>query len=160
MTTFHGRRQNGFTLLEVLVAVLILTVGLLGMAGLQVTGLAHNHGAFLRTQATLQAYDLADRARANLGADYAATVAAEHPECEDGGCTPQQLAENDLYRWHLANAALLPEGRGTICRDATPADGSPADPQCDGGGAFAVIKLWWLDGQQRAERRFVTSFQP
>ena len=60
-------RQRGATLIEVLVAVVVLSIGLLGLAGLQMTGLQTNHSAYLRSQATLLAYDLTDRIRANPG---------------------------------------------------------------------------------------------
>ena len=59
----HGR---GFTLLEVLVAMLILSVGLLGMANLQILGLRSNQGAFLRSQATVLAEEMAERIQANI----------------------------------------------------------------------------------------------
>ena len=49
----YGRGTAGFTLLEVLVAVVVLSVGLLGLASLQVNGLRFNHSAYMRTQATL-----------------------------------------------------------------------------------------------------------
>ncbi len=60
-----SNRQRGMTLIEILVTVLVLAVGLLGMASLTVGSLKNNQGAFLRTQATILAYDMADRMRAN-----------------------------------------------------------------------------------------------
>ncbi len=61
------KSQCGFSLLEVLVAVVILSIGLLGMAGIQLKGLSSNNSANLRTQATLLANDLAERMHANPG---------------------------------------------------------------------------------------------
>jgi type IV pilus assembly protein PilV len=67
-------RSAGFTLLEVLVAILVLAIGLLGMARLQMTGMKSNHSAYLRSQASLLAYDITERMRANrnaaLGGNY------------------------------------------------------------------------------------------
>jgi type IV pilus assembly protein PilV len=60
--------NGGFTLIEVLVAMTILGVGLLGLAGMQIAGMRGSHSAYLRTQATFAAYDLADRMRSNPGA--------------------------------------------------------------------------------------------
>ncbi|MCK0506285.1 type IV pilus modification protein PilV [Aromatoleum anaerobium] len=57
--------QRGATLIEVLVAVVVLSIGLLGLAGLQMTSLQSNHSAYMRSQASLLAYDLSDRMRAN-----------------------------------------------------------------------------------------------
>lgn len=56
--------QKGFTLVEVLVTVLVLAVGLLGLAGLQLAGMKSNRSAYLRSQAVIATYDLLDRMRA------------------------------------------------------------------------------------------------
>ncbi len=61
----QGRLQRGFTLVEVLVTIIIMSIGLLGVAGLQLASMRSNHSAYLRTQATLAAYDLIDRMRAD-----------------------------------------------------------------------------------------------
>ena len=58
--------NKGFTLIEVLVAVFVLAIGLLGLAGLQAKSLQFNHSAYQRSQATILAYDIIDRMRANL----------------------------------------------------------------------------------------------
>ena len=60
------KTHSGFTLIEVLISMLILAVGLLGLAGLQATGLRNNLSAYNRSQATQLAYDMADRMRANV----------------------------------------------------------------------------------------------
>lgn len=88
--------DSGFTMIEVLVAVIVLSVGLLGLAGLQATGLRNNHSATLRSIASLQAYDIADRMRANQG----------------------PLAAADLAAWNADNASLLPSGSGTVALSA------------------------------------------
>lgn len=58
--------QRGVTLIEVLVAMVVLSVGLLGMAGLQVSSLRANQSSYIRTQAVSQAYDILDEIRADL----------------------------------------------------------------------------------------------
>ena len=58
-------KNTGFTLIEVLIAMIILAVGLLGLAGLQATSLRNNQSAYNRSVATQLAYDIADRMRAN-----------------------------------------------------------------------------------------------
>lgn len=100
--------QRAFTLLEVMVALLVLSIGLLGLAGLQVFGLKFGHQSYERTQATLLIYDLADRMRANpqgvMSGDYTnpIPISAPVPSCESATlttCSPAQLAADDLYRW-------------------------------------------------------------
>ena len=58
--------QAGFTIIEMLIAVLVISIGLLGMAGLQTTGIQQSHNSYLKTQASMLAYDMADRMRSNL----------------------------------------------------------------------------------------------
>lgn len=70
MQTPPRNLQAGFTLVEVLVTIIVLAIGVLGLAGLQLASMRSNHSAFLRTQATLAANDLIDRMRINP-ADYA-----------------------------------------------------------------------------------------
>lgn len=60
-----ARRQKGLSLLEVLVSLVLLSIGLLGLAGLQATALKSGHSASLRSQATILAYDILDEMRAN-----------------------------------------------------------------------------------------------
>ena len=62
----RNRSIRGFTLLEVLVAVLIFSLGLMGLAGLLAVSVKTNHAAYMRTQATFLAQGMADRMRANV----------------------------------------------------------------------------------------------
>jgi type IV pilus assembly protein PilV len=163
-------KTTGFTLVEVMVAVLILAIGLLGMAGLQVAGLRNNHSAYLRSQATQLAYDMADRMRANpqgvVNSHYDNQTAPTTPaDCEGGPCDSAQMAGYDLAKWNDELAAQLPGGAGVVCKDETPDDGNnAASPGCGSGDVYA-IKIWWNDEYDRSTgavvvTRFVTSFQP
>ncbi|MCX7094486.1 MAG: type IV pilus modification protein PilV [Methylobacter sp.] len=120
-------KNAGFTLIEVLIAMLVLAVGLLGLAGLQATGLKNNQSAYNRSQAIQLAYDLADRIRANSNgasglpsiASYTATLpsaAVAQPNCLTVGitCTQALMAQNDLFEWNNAVTTVLPGGVGTI----------------------------------------------
>ena len=144
-------RQSGFTLIEVLVAVIVLSIGLVGVAGLQAVSLKNNQSAFMRSQASALAYDLADRMRANVpGANanmYDPTAKAATASCKTAtGCTTQQMAQNDLFEWDAAITTYLPDGQGFVCIDSTPNDGTSfADPQCDGTGTLFAVKIWWDD---------------
>ena len=118
------QRESGFSLIEVLVALLVLSIGLLGLAMLQIQGLRFTTDSYQRTQATLLAYDLMDRMRANkVGADagaYCLTTAAPADPCnttaspalnncgDSGGCTTKEaLATYDLSKWYQLQASHL-----------------------------------------------------
>lgn len=110
-------KQNGFSLIEMLLAVLILSLGMLGIAGLQTVGLRNNNNAYLRTQANLLAYDIVDSMRANrdaaLGDDYDMTLGGTVP-------TADAIATADLTAWAANLAAVLPSGQGAVdCDDTT-----------------------------------------
>jgi type IV pilus assembly protein PilV len=104
---------RGFSLVELMVAILVVAIGLLGLAGLQVTGLSSNHNAYLGTQATLLAQDMADRMRANAQGLASYTGTAASSSCGTS-CTPAQMAGNDLVQWNQTLAAQLPGGTGAI----------------------------------------------
>lgn len=99
--------QSGTTLIEVLVAIVVLSVGLLGLAGLQMTGLKSNHSAYLRSQATLLAYDLSDRMRTQR-------QAALNGAYDDGSVTA------DRTSWDASVTSLLGAGAtGSLARNGT-----------------------------------------
>jgi type IV pilus assembly protein PilV len=111
---------GGFSLLEVLIALLILSIGLLGIAGLQVFSLKYNHQSYERTQATVMIYDILDRMRANPQAlanyDYPIPTSLS-VDCAAASCSsPTDLAAYDLYMWSqaLKKPGMLAGGAGTI----------------------------------------------
>ncbi len=109
------RRGRGFSLIEVLVALLVLAIGLLGLAALQAQGLRFNHDAYVRTQATHIAYDIVDRMRANSANAAAYTVADPNLLCD-----PTASSVNmDLSCWYDGLTAAIPGGSGLITANAT-----------------------------------------
>jgi len=102
-------RAGGFTLLEVLIALVVLSIGLLGIAALQGVGLRSSQGAYLTSQASLLAYDMADRIRANP--QTVATYNGFDTDCAAAGVG---LAGADLQEWSCAVETLLPNGTGRI----------------------------------------------
>ncbi len=118
--TFTPRLAQGFTLLEVLVTVVVLSVGLLGVAGFQVSGLKSNDSSYLRSQATLYAYEIMDRMRANREAaaagDYDRALSALSGLTTLGGNA--SIAEIDRYDWYRNLNAALPGAQGAIDCDA------------------------------------------
>ena len=114
--------QKGVGLIEVLVALLVLSVGLLGLASLQITALKFNQSAFFRTHATILTYDVLDRMRGNLDqaltttdytVDYGTTPTAG-TNCDAAACTSGAMADFDLNYWKGELAERLPGGDGEI----------------------------------------------
>lgn len=118
--------KKGFSLIEVLIAMLVLTVGLLGLATLQASSLKNNQSAYYRSQATQLAYDIADRMRVNslakefyLSSNKVPSAAQNQasaciPSVPTTTCMPEKMAEHDLYEWNQALTSLLPNGTGRI----------------------------------------------
>lgn len=116
-----GRDQKGFTLMEVLIAVLILSIGLLGLASLQANGLRSNFSSYARSQAVVMANDMADKIRANptqaappTGAYNNVTATVGDPGCLLADCTPAEMVSHDIATWYANLQATLPLGTGTV----------------------------------------------
>jgi len=145
------RPQRGFTMIEILVALVVLAVGLLGIAGLQTVGLRHTHSSHLTTQANMLGNDMAERMRANMGGvnggGYSAVTGNEtDPGCGTN-CTEAQRATLDGNQWGAAIAALLPGGNGSVTRNAD--------------GTFTVAINWTeLDGDGPQTRNYAIRMRP
>ncbi len=103
-------RQQGFTLLEVLVAMVIVSIGLVGLAGLMMTSAKNNQSAYYRSQASWMAYDIIDRMRANRGGSY--NIALGVAGCPAPPAPP--VAPLDLCQWKTELATALPTGDGSV----------------------------------------------
>ncbi|MEW9573052.1 type IV pilus modification protein PilV [Rhodanobacter sp. Si-c] len=128
-------RQRGVSLVEVLVAVLIFSVGLVGLAGLLVMATRSNHAAYLRTQVTFLAGNMADRMRANpagvwRGAYDAASYGAitGSTACDKStACNAISVASRDQQEWSRMLAALLPDADAAIACDRSSVGYDPTD---------------------------------
>jgi len=112
---------GGFTLVEVLIALIILSVGMLGIAGLYVHSMQAGRTSIFRHHAVTLAGDVADRIRANPRAAIAYSQAGANNNCVNGGvdCTPVQMAGNDVFLWDQQAADTLPNGTVTVDFDNT-----------------------------------------
>ena len=120
--------QNGFALFEVLITVIIMAIGLLGLAALQVTSLKANHGALQKTQATFLAYDMVDRIRSNRNEGIAGNYDIDISDIKPTGTT---LPEVDLNDWLTSISDLLPSGDGAVA--------------CDGSGICTINITWNIE---------------
>jgi len=161
-------KQRGVTLIEVLITMLVVAVGLLGAAGLQLASTRFQQTSSLRTQALLQADFIIEKIRvnnsnltqANLAAavatptsayladdDYAnAAVLPADPNCGLNGqppCTPAQAAQRDMREWRESLARDLPGGRGSLFPVA---DGGATEPN-----ARRVVVMWREKAEQETD---------
>lgn len=106
------RGGGGFTLIEVLIALVIMSVGMLGIAGLYVHSMQAGRTSILRHHAVTLAGDVADRIRANPRAGAAYLDDGADSGCVNGGinCTPAQMAAHDIFLWGQQAADTLPNG--------------------------------------------------
>lgn len=105
--SFQRTGARGFTLIEVLVAMLVLAIGLLGLAGLQSRMLGSQFEAYQRAQALMLAEDMANRIRSNPVAArstsyVSTTVYGTGNTTGDGGCSSTDVVEKDLCVWNQA----------------------------------------------------------
>lgn len=146
-------RQAGLNLIEVLISALVLSVGLLGLAGLQMSSLKSAQIATARQQATVVVHELLERMRGNrqavLNGDYSKSVtcsATPPGGCSANACTPAQLAAHDLY------TVLC--GNGSADRMALQLLDSTLTVTCAAGGCEQVqVSVSWTE--RIAERGIV-----
>lgn len=142
-----GRRHaRGAGLIEVLIAVLVLSVGLLGMLAMQTTAKRTAYEAAQRSQATAMAREIVERMRSNPGAlgSYVATlgrgsIASAPASCVSGSCTPTQMASRDLYELEQ-----MLDGAAEKGSDTTNAGGLVSPTACiaNAAGVVTVAVAW------------------
>ena len=152
-------RQKGLSLIEVMIALAVFSFGLLALAALMASGLKYNTSALHRSYATSQAYDMADRMRANrigvidgfynnLGASSTLPNCVSFvSECEST-CDSEAMAVYDDEQWNNYNACLLPQGSGTVSFNSA--------------SGIYTITISWNDDRDpdTAPDSFVSEFQP
>ena len=158
------RQQHGFTLLEVLVSIVVISLGLLGLAGLQVVSLNNNQAAYHRAIATQQAFDMMDRIRANRigGAngnyDNLTTTLPADPGCFTTGCSAANMAVTDHFQWLTNVAAMLPGGTGSVRCEIGPAN--TCETNSDNANRVYRITMSWTQKNDPNPRPFITRFSP
>ncbi len=170
------RNSKGFTLLEVMIAVFVLAIGLLGVAALQMTGVKNNHTANIRTQATELTYNMADRIRANIDGVVAGnylsnTAPGAAFDCITNftgttianKCSASEMAQADLDWWFALATASIPlvPGAGNTQITCTDADAADADP-CTRGSRVTILITWQEQDSVNGlvNKPFSMDFQP
>ncbi|NND64685.1 MAG: type IV pilus modification protein PilV [Gammaproteobacteria bacterium] len=168
---------NGVTLVEILVALVVMSIGLLGLAALQSDALRSSNTAILQTKAIGFATDMADRIRANPTAGDAYVLALGDnpglptPDCydlaaADTDCTPAEMASADHFYWisKVSNSKTgIPEGDGsiTVCSDNTAAGCTALniDMCSDSSAACVMIPRAFIITVNWSERGTARSYQ-
>ena len=151
-----SRRESGFSMVEVMVALVVLAIGLLGIAALYLNSLQSGRTAIYRTQAINFAADLADRIRMNrtaqaaYNADFDDEPAPVGACATTGGCSDADLAATDVAAWKAEIAEQLPNGEGQVVVTAPVGPGEPA--------SYAVT-IRWAEVGEVAPVTFQLGFQ-
>ena len=144
--TVGSRYANrGFSLIEVLIASLVFTLGLAGFSALLLSSMIGATQARREGMAAIAAANLAEQMRLNPAAvdnylhppEYVSKICAGETLC-----SPARQADYDFRFWQLELADRIRHARGLVCRDHTPDDGNAENEQCDGSGPL-VIKIFW-----------------
>lgn len=159
-------RTNGFTLIEVLISVLVLAIGVIGAARMQLAALRTSQQSAYQTAALHLAAEMAEKIRVNqrqsalagfsspfLSIDYKSfdtPPARPAAMCYAMNCGTDDLASFDIYEWEARVKAALPGGRVKVCRDSKPWNSTAGaltwtcTVRADGAGTPVVIKIGWL----------------
>jgi len=115
------KSSSGFTLIEIMVSLLVLSIGLLGMVALQNVALRHNQSAYYESQAAFLANDMLDRIRANqntgaYGIALGSNIPAFGTNCEAALCAPGAMAQWDLNQWRtsVTVTSKLPQAASAV----------------------------------------------
>lgn len=141
-------KNSGFTLVETLVAMVVISVGMLGIAAMYVEGLRAGKTSIYRTEAINLVSDMADRIRANPTAVAAYGGVGANNNCVNvNDCTPAQLAADDIFRWQQDVGARVPGGVSAIAVVA----GVPVNTY--------TITLRWAEAGSNTLSSYAISFQ-
>ena len=136
---------SGFSLIEVLIASTVFSLGLAGFAALLLASIISSAEARRESIASMAAASLSEQLRMNPAAldrylnppEYVSRICSG-----ENLCTPEQQADYDFRLWQLELADSIRNARGLVCHDETPQDGVEGNDHCDGAGPL-VIKIFW-----------------
>ena len=155
-------RQTGFSTIELLISLVIMSIGVLGMAGLQLVSMQQNRSALLQGEAIMLANDILDRIRANPSSTYDVDlddVPTLTTNCVGNSCTESEMAAYDIAQWQCAiNSVDVSGSQHSVCSNFSITGALPggycsaAESACAGGsielsGGVYSISIQWVDQQ-------------
>ena len=164
------RRDRGFTLIEVMVALIVLVLGVLGASAMTLAAIRDSKQSALRSQASALAYELSDLIRMTPDATQLAIFTGAPPSsvssCWTTGCSLDDMARNNYFEWRAkltgVNGTLtgLPNGDARICRDAANlASDAASFATCDNlATSPLVVKLTWDEKENNARGAVASNF--
>lgn len=144
--------QRGVSLVEVLVAVVVLSIGLLGLAGLQASGMRVGQSSLHRSQAAQLAYDMVDRMRVNFANAESYKLTLNDTPPEDG----TSIAARDLWDWRKRLRVALPAGTGSVAVNGAEVT---VVVQWDDTRGAGVLRSGTADEQAETSRLQTSQFQ-
>ena len=171
----QSKKIVGFSMIELLVAVLVMGIGVLGITSLQMISLQNNRGALVRSEAVMLAYDMLDRIRANpvgtpAGLDYSGVAIGGGPpgssNCNANACSSAQMVTFDQRVWKCALGSYIEDGSCTDLHASgvlPDPDDQPGLPNGDGsievdGNGIITITVQW-DDPNLGQREIVVQSQ-
>ena len=147
-------RNSGFSMIELLISVVIMSVGVLGMAGLQMISMQQNRSALLQGEATQLVNDILDRIRANPGTSYDGVALTDTPSvtgsCIANTCTESEMKDFDIAQWQCTISSTDSGGTAyTVCDNFGITGSLPG-----GAGAITLtgdiyeVTVQWVDAQK------------
>lgn len=154
------RQQRGISLLESLVALVVLAIAVLGMLVIQLRTLAEAQTGVYRSQAVRTIEDLAERIKSNPAgfaqlsnyvADWATAAPTSAPDCVAAACADEQLAQWDLVQWRASVAQKLPNGQANTFLSTSETAGVQRQ--------LGVMLAWRVNEANTTEGKYVSPFQ-
>lgn len=150
----RGSKMSGFTLFEVLIAMVILAIGTVALMTLQLHGMRSNRQSAYQSEALIMATELADIMRANpprsgqpnpyrFTFNAAGSTTPAPKQCYTEVCTPPEFAAFSISEWQQRLQQAFPEARAVVCLDDTPQASREWDCNATAGSRTMAIKIGW-----------------
>lgn len=169
---FRNQHQHGFTLIEVMTAVVVFSIGLIGLGFLMTSAVRSNQVGFQHTQASFLAESIMDRMRSNVRAvwdgnydgTYNGATATPSNQCTNATpCRAAQLAQRDTWAWGRMIGNMLPNGSGTVACQRTAGVPLPTTRQMQSVPIYdgiCTVTVTWVEKTEGDDAAGVTqSFQ-